>query len=527
MVTIGDNRRKPASRPARHVPEGDAPAVRVAVLGCGTVGAAVVRLLVAEADEIAGRSGVRLELVAVAVADLGRPRQGVPPGLLTTGAAALVTDPGIDIVVELIGGLEPAHDLVTAALASGKAVVTANKALIAAHGAALADAAAAAGVDLLYEAAVAGAVPIVRPLRESLAGERVRRVTGIVNGTTNFILSVMGEGDVTYEAALAEAQHLGYAERDPSADVDGHDAAAKAAILASLAFRCAVVDADVTRQGIGGIPAEDVASARRMGFVVKLLAVAELAGDGRLSVRVHPALVRDDHPLAAVRGAFNAVFVEGDWCGELMLYGRGAGGVPTASAVLGDVIDAALNRQQGAAAPAPARSRTRLLPLHDVRCPFYLSLEVADQPGVLAAVAAVFGRHRVSIRSMEQDGLGDEARLIFLTHTARDGDVHDTLAELAGLAAVRHVGAVLRVLDGDRSGLLPSAGPLTADPPAGDLPAGDQPGQAVPAAATTGPGGVTAAPVRAAVSTGVVPPDAAAVAPAVPVGADPRGTDRT
>ena len=301
MVTIGDNRRKPASRPARHVPEGDAPAVRVAVLGCGTVGAAVVRLLVAEADEIAGRSGVRLELVAVAVADLGRPRQGVPPGLLTTGAAALVTDPGIDIVVELIGGLEPAHDLVAAALASGKAVVTANKALIAAHGAALADAAAAAGVDLLYEAAVAGAVPIVRPLRESLAGERVRRVTGIVNGTTNFILSVMGEGDVTYEAALAEAQHLGYAERDPSADVDGHDAAAKAAILASLAFRCAVVDADVTRQGIGGIPAEDVASARRMGFVVKLLAVAELAGDGRLSVRVHPALVRDDHPLAAVR----------------------------------------------------------------------------------------------------------------------------------------------------------------------------------------------------------------------------------
>ncbi len=505
MHANGEADSEPTTSPARAAEDRGA-AVRVAVLGCGNVGAALVRLLVDDADGIAARSGVRLEVAGVAVADVGRERPGVPPGLLTADADALVVDPGVDVVVELIGGLEPAHRLVASALAAGKPVVTANKALIAAHGAALADAAASAGVDLLYEAAVAGAIPIIRPLRESLAGERVRRVTGIVNGTTNFILSVMGEGDVTYEAALAEAQHLGYAERDPTADVGGHDAAAKAAILASLAFRCAVVDADVPREGIGGIPAADVASARRMGFVVKLLAVAELAGQAgaeRLSVRVHPALVRDDHPLAAVRGAFNAVFIEGASCGELMLYGRGAGGAPTASAVLGDLIDAALNRRQGAAAPAPPREHPRLLPLEDVRCPFYLSLEVADEPGVLAAVAAVFGRHRVSIRSMEQDGLGDEARLIFLTHVARDGDVQATLAELADLPAVRHVGAVLRVLDGDGPGLVPTSGPLTAaaaDVAAPDITVTDMPGSDVPggAPATADGAADTAGPARAA-----------------------------
>lgn len=430
----------------------------MAVLGCGTVGGALVHLLLADADGIAERSGVRLELAGVAVADATRDRPGVPAGVLRSDAAALVESPDVDVVVELIGGLEPAGTLVEAALAAGKAVVTANKALVAARGASLADAAASAGVDLLYEAAVAGAIPIIRPLRESLAGERVRRVAGIVNGTTNFILTLMAGGTVSYPEALAEAQRLGYAERDPSADVDGHDAAAKAAILAGLAFRGAVVDADVPRQGIVGIPAADMASARRLGFVVKLLAVAELVDGDRLSVRVHPALVPDGHPLAAVRDAFNAVFIEGDSCGELMLYGRGAGGAPTASAVLGDVIDAAHNRLTGAAAPAPARVAARLQPLADVRCPFYLSLEVADEPGVLARVADVFGRNRVSIRSMEQDGLGDAARLIFLTHTVRDGDVQSTLQDLTGLPAVRRVGAVLRVFGAtDDSGRVPVA----------------------------------------------------------------------
>jgi homoserine dehydrogenase len=445
---------------------GEDQAVRVAVLGCGTVGGALVRMLLEDGHGITARSGVRLDLAAVAVADPTKPRPWLPPELVATDAAAVATDPDVDVVVELIGGLEPAGALVESALEAGKSVVTANKALIAARGASLADVAAGAGVDLLYEAAVAGAIPVIRPLRESLAGERVRRVTGIVNGTTNFILTLMAEGTISYADALAEAQRRGYAERDPTADVDGHDAAAKAAILAGLAFRGAVVDADVPREGIGGIPAADMASARRLGFAVKLLAVAERTDDGRLSVRVHPALVPLDHPLAAVREAFNAVFIEGEACGELMLYGRGAGGAPTASAVLGDLIDAAHNRLTGAAAPAPARVAASLVPLADVRCPFYLSLEVADEPGVLAAVAAVFGAHGVSIRSMEQDGLGDAARLIFLTHTARDGDVQATLAELSALAVVRRVGAVLRVVGADDATPLPAPGAVGATRPA-------------------------------------------------------------
>ncbi len=420
--------------------------MRVAVLGCGNVGSALVSLLLRDRDGIAERSGVRLELVGVAVADAARARPEVPAELLSGDAKALATTDDVDVVVELIGGVDTARELVEAALGAGKAVVTGNKALVAAHGAALARMAADAGVDLLYEAAVAGAIPIIRPLRESLAGERVRRVMGIVNGTTNFILTTMAEEGVGYDQALAEAQRLGLAERDPTADVAGHDAAAKAAILAGLAFRCDVVDADVYREGITDLPAVDVAFARRLGYVVKLLAVAERSPDGALSVRVHPALVPASHPLAAVRGAFNAVFVEGEASGELMLYGRGAGGLPTASAVLGDVIDAAHNVLSGTAAPAPARSPARLQPIEDVTGAFYLSLEVKDRPGVLAAVAAVFGDHQVSIRSMEQQGLGEEARLVFLTHRAREGDVRATLAVLEALSAVDHVGAVLRVV---------------------------------------------------------------------------------
>jgi homoserine dehydrogenase len=426
-------------------------AVRVAVLGCGNVGGALVRLLLSDADGIAERSGVRLELAGVAVADRAKPRPGVPDAVLTEDAKGLATSPDVDVVVELIGGVDAAGELVESALAAGKPVVTGNKALLAAHGAALARDAARAGVDLLYEAAVAGAIPIIRPLRESLAGERVRRVMGIVNGTTNFILSTMTDEGVDYAAALAEAQRLGLAERDPSADVDGHDAAAKAAILAGLAFRCDVVDADVHREGISGLPAADVAFAGRLGYVVKLLAVAERVDGNALSVRVHPAMVPTAHPLASVRGAFNAVFVEGEASGDLMLYGQGAGGVPTASAVLGDLIDAAHNLLVGAAAPAPARARARLQAVDDVHSAFYLSMDVADRPGVLAAVAAVFGRHGVSIRSMEQQGLGEEARLVFLTHLAREGDVRTTMSELEALDTVDRVGAVIRVVGEEAS----------------------------------------------------------------------------
>jgi homoserine dehydrogenase len=429
----------------------------VGVLGAGNVGAALVSLLLTDAAGIAARTGVRLELAAVAVGDPSKERPGIPAELVTPDAKGLVEDPGVDVVVELIGGLEPAGTLVRSALAAGKAVVTANKELLAAEGAVLSSLAADAGVDLLYEAAVAGAIPIIRPLRESLAGERVRRVMGIVNGTTNYILTRMSESGMAYAEALAEAQELGYAERDPSADVDGHDAAAKAAILASIAFRCDVHARDVARQGISSVSPVDIAFATQLGYVVKLLAVAErldAASPGRtnvdappeISVRVHPAMLPSTHPLSAVRGAFNAVFVEGAAAGELMLYGRGAGGLPTASAVLGDVVDAAHHLQVGVPARLPLRSSARLHPADDLRCAWYLNIDVVDRPGVLAAVATVFGDHGVSIRSMEQLGMGDEARLVFLTHVARQGDVMATLEGLRGLDVVEHIGGVLRVL---------------------------------------------------------------------------------
>ncbi|MHB8437609.1 MAG: homoserine dehydrogenase [Acidimicrobiales bacterium] len=434
------------------------PDVRVAVLGAGNVGGALVRMLIEDAEAITARTGVRLVLAGVAVADAGRARPGIDPALLCADAMALVKDPDVDVVVELIGGLDPAGALVEAALTGGKPVVTGNKELLAARGAELAELAGEAGVDLLYEAAVGGAIPIVRPLRESLAGERLRRVMGIVNGTTNFILTRMTEAGLSYADALAEAQQLGYAERDPSADVDGHDAAAKAAILASLAFRCDVRGDDVARQGITAVSSVDIAFAAQLGYVVKLLAVAERTDDPagadlvpEISVRVHPAMLPRTHPLASVRGAFNAVFVEGSSAGEIMLYGRGAGGLPTASAVLGDLIDAAHNLRIGSAGRAVPRQPARMHPDDDLRCAWYINIDVLDRPGVLAAVAHVFGAHDVSIRSMEQLGLGDEARLVFVTHVARQGDVMATLQGLRELEAVEHIGGVLRVL-GDEEG---------------------------------------------------------------------------
>jgi len=432
--------------------------VRVAVLGCGNVGAALVALLLGDADAIAARSGVRLELVGVAVGDPLRDRPGVPATLITGDAKALVSDPRVDVVVELIGGIDPARGLIEAALASGKSVVTANKELIAAHGTVLAEAAAAAGLDLLYEAAVAGAIPLIRPLRESLAGERIRRVMGIVNGTTNYILTMMSEQGVSYAHALAEAQRLGYAERDPSADVDGHDAASKAAILAALAFHCDVVADDVPREGIATVDPVDIAFADRLGYVVKLLAVIEQTdgsagedGVPEISVRVHPAMLRRTHPLAAVRGAFNAVFVEGDNAGELMLYGQGAGGRPTASAVLGDVIDAAHHRRTDAPARFVPRVRPSFRPTDELRCAWYMNIDVVDRPGVLAAVARLFGDNGVSIQSMEQSGFGDEARLAFLTHLALTDRVNATVKDLAKHQSVDSVGACLRVIDGGRA----------------------------------------------------------------------------
>jgi homoserine dehydrogenase len=433
----------------------DGSVVKVGVLGCGNVGAALVQLIDARGDEIAARTGVHLEVAKVAVRSLTRKRPvELDDSLLTRDAAEVVADPAVDVIVEVIGGIEPARELILAALAAGKPVITANKELLANHGAELFAAANAAGVDLLFEAAVAGGIPILRPLRESLVGEDVRRIMGIVNGTTNFILTRMSEEGTGYGEALAEAQELGYAERDPTADVEGYDAGAKAAILASLAFGAKVVAGDVYHEGISSITATDIEFARRLGYVVKLLAVAELAPgeDGRaeVAVRVHPAMVPSSHPLAGVRDSFNAVFVEGAAVGDLMFYGRGAGGDPTGSAVLGDLIDAAANLRKGTHASLPALVRRPIRPIDELHSSYYVNLDVVDRPGVLRAVAEAFERHEVSIRSLEQEGVGADARLIFITHQAREADVQATLDDLRELDVIHRITSVLRVVGDDR-----------------------------------------------------------------------------
>ncbi|MEY2454140.1 MAG: homoserine dehydrogenase [Acidimicrobiaceae bacterium] len=420
--------------------------VRVGVLGCGNVGGPLIELLQRHGADIAARTGLQLEVVAVAVRSTSRERSvTLAEGVLTTDASAVVGDPSIDVIVEVIGGIEPARSLITKALEAGKPVVTANKELLANVGAELFSTAHEAGVDLLFEAAVAGGIPLIRPLRESLAGERITRVMGIVNGTTNYILTRMTEEGVSYGDALAEAQSLGYAERDPTADVEGFDAGAKAAIIASIAFGAKVVAGDVYHEGISGVTAADIAYAKRLGYVVKLLAIVEWVDDA-VGVRVHPAMVPVSHPLASVRESYNAVFIEGEAVGNLMFYGRGAGGFPTASAVLGDLIDAAANLTKGSSATIGTLATVPIRPIDDATSEYYLNLEVADKPGVLAAVAGVFGRHDVSIRTMEQEGLGDEARLIFITHTAREADMQSTLRDLRELDVVDRVVSLVRVV---------------------------------------------------------------------------------
>ena len=422
--------------------------LKVALLGCGTVGSAVLRLLEEQSDDLAARVGRRIEVVGIAVR---RPdhHPGVPAALLTTDAEALVRRDDVDLVVEVIGGIEPARTLLMAAIESGKSVVSANKALLAEDGAALHAAAAKAGVDLYYEAAVAGAIPLLRPLRESLAGDQIRRVVGIVNGTTNYILSRMVETGAGFGEALAEATDLGYAEADPTADVDGFDAAAKAAILASLAFHTPVTAADVYREGISAVTATDVARAAEIGCTVKLLAICERVSDEEgdsVAVRVHPAMIPTSHPLAAVGGAFNAVFVEAEAAGELMFYGQGAGGEPTASAVLGDLVAVARNRLVGAAGQGPSGyADLPIRPMAETPTQYHVSLDVADKPGVLAAVAQEFAHHDVSISTVRQNGHGDAATLVIVTHSAPDAALSATVAALREMSAVREVTSVLRV----------------------------------------------------------------------------------
>ena len=418
--------------------------LKVGMLGCGVVGSEIARLLVANADDLAARSGAKLELVKVAVRDLNR--KNIAKELLTTDLMSVVNDPNIDLIIEVIGGIEPARALILAALESGKSVVTANKALLAKHGGELFAAADKFGADLYYEAAVAGAIPILRPLRESLVGDHIQKIMGIVNGTTNFILTKMDESGAAFGDALAEAQALGFAEADPTADVEGFDAAAKAAILASLAFHSRVTGDDVFREGITKITSTDVAVARSLDLVIKLLAIAELNSDGQISVRVHPTLISRNHPLAAVRESFNAVFVEAEAAGALMFYGRGAGGTPTASAVLGDLVAVARHRISGGLGPRESDYADRAIAtIENTRTRYLIRLEVADRPGVLAAVAQAFAKHDVSIQTVRQTGRGENAELIVMTHKATDGALSETVAGLKALDSVKDVASVIRV----------------------------------------------------------------------------------
>jgi homoserine dehydrogenase len=422
--------------------------VTVGMLGLGVVGSGVATLLSEHTDELATRIGapVRLGPVAVRDASLPRPVEGVR---LTTDPREVIDDPDVTIVVEVMGGIDPARELISHALSAGKSVVTANKELIAAHGAELLDLARSKGVRLEFEAAVAGGIPIIKPMRESLAGDRVNKVLGILNGTTNYILTRMSEDQMSFDDALAEAQRLGYAEADPTADIDGHDAAAKAAILASLAFDTVVVGDDVYREGIRGVNRTDIAYAKRLGYVVKLLGIAERVED-QIGVRVHPALVPAAHPLASVRESFNAVFIEADAVGELMFYGPGAGSRPTASAVVGDLVTAARARLANERPTPPMGSGPRAIrSFDDVRVQYCILLDVADESGVLAAVASVFGEYAVSIKTVLQEGRGEVAQLLLITHAAREGDVRATLDALRSLPTVRDVASVIRVEGGE------------------------------------------------------------------------------
>ncbi len=418
--------------------------LKIAVLGAGTVGSQVVRLLQEQGADLSARVGAELKIIGVAVKDPARSRHGINPDLLTTDSKSLVKN--CDILIEVMGGIEPAKSLILEAMQNGASVVTANKALLARHGSELLVAADKAGVDLYFEASVAGAIPLLRPIRESLAGDTVNRVMGIVNGTTNFILSKMETDGADYQDVLAEAQSLGYAESDPTADVEGHDAAAKAAILATLAFHTPVTIDDVYCEGITKVTKADMDAAESMGFVIKLLAVAERQAQDSIVVRVHPTMVPKSHPLANVRGVFNAVFVEAESAGELMFFGRGAGGAPTASAVLGDVVAAARNRVAGGVGPRDTSyAALKCLDISNAHTRYYIHIKVADKPGVLAKIATTFAENKVSIQVLHQDGHGDDATLVIRTHKATDAALAKTLDGLKKLDVVDSVIGVMRV----------------------------------------------------------------------------------
>ena len=419
--------------------------IRIALIGAGTVGSKVASLMLEQSEDLEARSGAPLVLVGVGVKDASKSRPGIPKELITADVPGLLAK-DIDIVVEVMGGIEPARTHILDAMSRGISVVTANKELLARDGATLAAAAEKNNVDLYYEASVAGAIPLLRPLRESLVGDRVKKILGIVNGTTNYILTKMDETGASFKDALSEAQKLGYAETDPSADVEGNDAAAKAAIVAQLAFHTRVTIDDVYCEGITKVSASDVKAAKEMGFVIKLLAIAERLDEESIVVRVHPAMIPRSHPLASVREAFNAVFVEAEAAGSLMFYGRGAGGAPTASAVLGDLVAVARNRMSGRRGPGESiYADLKVKPVSEAMTSYYISLQVADKPGVLAQISQKIADNNVSIQTVRQDGLENDAQLVIRTHKALEKDLAKTLEALRNLDAVKEISDYMRV----------------------------------------------------------------------------------
>ena len=419
--------------------------IRIALIGAGTVGSKVASLMLEQADDLEARSGAPLVLVGVGVKDGKKSRPHIPAELITTDIPGLLAK-DIDIVVEVMGGIEPARTYILDAMSRGISVVTANKELLARDGATLSATAEKNNVDLYYEASVAGAIPLLRPLRESLVGDRVKKVLGIVNGTTNYILTKMDETGASFKDALAEAQKLGYAETDPSADIEGNDAAAKAAIVAQLAFHTRVTIDDVYCEGISKVSANDVKAAKEMGFVIKLLAIAERLDEQSVVVRVHPAMIPRSHPLASVREAFNAVFVEAEAAGSLMFYGRGAGGAPTASAVLGDLVAVARNKMSGRRGPGESiYADLKVKPVSEAMTSYYISLQVADKPGVLAQISQKIANNNVSIQTVRQDGLENAAQLIIRTHRALEKDLAKTLDDLRNLDSVKEISDYMRV----------------------------------------------------------------------------------
>ena len=419
--------------------------VRIGMLGCGVVGSHVARLLLADTDELSTRAGVKIELARIAVRTI-KPHEGINPALFTTDALSIVNDPEIDLIIEVMGGIEPARELIMTAIENRKSVVTANKALLASHGAEMFTAAYAKGEDIYYEAAVAGAIPIIRPMRDSLVGDFVTRIMGIVNGTTNYILTKMHEDNRDFADVLKEAQALGYAEADPTADIEGFDAAAKAAILSGLAFHTRVTIDDVYREGISKITLEDVQIAKSMDHVIKLLAISELTPNDEISVRVHPVMLHKSHPLASVRDAFNAVFVEAESAGSLMFYGRGAGGAPTASAILGDVCAVARHIAHNSVGQRETDYADRdIAPIETTKTKFLIRLEVEDKAGVLAAIASTFSEQGVSIQTVHQTGRESDAEVTIVTHQATEGELKKTVEALKSMGMVKHISSVIRV----------------------------------------------------------------------------------